>query len=94
MNSKIKVLIIDDSATTRALIRKYLGDKYDCIEASNGELGWEVLTKDTSISLVFADMHMPVLNGVQVWNLPISAGPTKGGRPDDKETIAVRETAV
>ena len=64
MNSKIKVLIIDDSATTRALIRKYLGDNYDCIEASNGELGWEVLLKDASISLVFADMHMPVLNGM------------------------------
>ena len=64
MNNKIKVLIIDDSATTRALIRKYLGENYECSEAGNGEEGWETLSKDASISLVFADMHMPVLNGM------------------------------
>ena len=64
MNSRIKVLIIDDSATTRALIQKYLGENYDCLEASNGEEGWDALLNDTSISLVFADMHMPVLNGM------------------------------
>jgi len=64
MNNKIKVLIIDDSATTRAQIRKYLADSYDCLESSNGEEGWDALLNDTSISLVFADMHMPVLNGM------------------------------
>jgi len=64
LNSKIKVLIIDDSATTRSLIQKYLVESYDCLEASNGEAGWDVLLNDTSISLVFADMHMPVLNGM------------------------------
>jgi PleD family two-component response regulator len=64
MNSKVKVLIIDDSATTRKLILKYLGESYDCLEASNGEEGWNALLNDSSISLVFADMHMPVLNGM------------------------------
>jgi diguanylate cyclase (GGDEF)-like protein len=64
MKSRIKVLIIDDSATTRALIRKYLGMNYDCLEAGNGEEGWDALISDRSISLVFADMHMPVLNGM------------------------------
>ena len=64
MNSKFKVLIIDDSATTRALIQQYLGVSYDCLEAGNGEEGWNLLINDISISLVFADMHMPVLNGM------------------------------
>ena len=64
MNSRIKVLIIDDSATTRALIQKYLGESYDCLEAGNGKEGWDALLNDTAISLVFADMHMPVLNGM------------------------------
>ena len=64
MMSKKKVLIIDGSRTSRSLIAKYLGDSYECIMADNGEEGWQVLSEDSSITLVFAAMDMPVLNGV------------------------------
>ena len=64
MNGKIKVLIVDDSLTSRTLMAKHLSDSYEYIMASNGEEGWESLLQDESITLVFADMHMPVLNGM------------------------------
>ena len=61
---KPEVLIIDDSATVRASIAKYLGDFYATYTAVNGEEGWELLQSNESIVLVFEDMHMPVLNGL------------------------------
>ena len=64
MDNKIKVLIVDDSLTVRSMIAKHLDDSYECVMASNGEEGWEALLEDKSITLVFADMHMPVLNGM------------------------------
>jgi len=62
--NKIRVLIVDDSVTTRTQIAKYLGDGYEAVHAGNGEEGWRIVEQDDSISLVFADMHMPVLNGM------------------------------
>jgi len=64
MDNKIKILIVDDSLTVRSMIAKHLDDSYECVMASNGEEGWEILLEDESITLVFADMHMPVLNGM------------------------------
>ena len=64
MISKKKVLIIDDSKTSRSLIAKYLGDNYECCMANNGEEGWQVLFDEVAITLIFAAMDMPVLNGV------------------------------
>lgn len=64
MDCKIKVLIVDDSLTSRTLIAKHLSDSYECLMASDGEEAWEHLLADESITLVFADMHMPVLNGM------------------------------
>lgn len=61
---KPEVLIIDDSATVRASIAKYLGDFYATYTAVNGEEGWNILQSNESIALVFTDMHMPVLNGL------------------------------
>jgi len=64
MDNKIKVLIVDDSLTVRSMIAKHLYDSYECVMAGNGEEGWQSLLGDESITLVFADMYMPVLNGM------------------------------
>ena len=65
METKIKVLIVDDSLTVQSMIARHLNNSsYECIMASNGEDGWKALLEDESITLVFADMHMPVLNGM------------------------------
>ena len=61
---KTHVLIVDDSATIRNVIAKHLGEAYFTVHASNGEEAWQLIQSNDSISLVFADMHMPVMNGM------------------------------
>jgi len=61
---KIHVLVVDDSSTIRNIIAKHLGEAYFTIHASNGQEAWQLLQSNDSVSLVFADMHMPVMNGM------------------------------
>jgi diguanylate cyclase (GGDEF)-like protein len=63
-NPKAEILIVDDSPTIRAAIGKHLGDEYITHFATDGEAGWTLLQSNASITLVFADMHMPVMNGM------------------------------
>jgi two-component system chemotaxis response regulator CheY len=63
------ILIVDDSRTIRSVIKKTLhiaevpvGEVY---EAANGEEGLQVL-KDNWVDLVFADINMPVMNGIEM----------------------------
>jgi two-component system cell cycle response regulator len=59
-----EILVVDDSPTIRATISKYLGEEYKTQLAADGEEGWELLQSNESISLVFTDIHMPVMNGM------------------------------
>ena len=64
LDAKPEILIVDDSPTIRATIGKHLGEEYITHFATDGEEGWELLQSNESIALVFADMHMPVMNGM------------------------------
>jgi len=61
---KVHVLVVDDSSTTRNAISKHLGDAYFTLQASNGVEAWELIKSNASIALIFADLHMPVMNGM------------------------------
>ncbi len=63
-NEKVHVLIVDDSATIRSVIAKHLDDSFFISHAENGDVAWDRIQEDSSISLVFADLHMPVMNGM------------------------------
>jgi two-component system chemotaxis response regulator CheY len=63
------ILIVDDSAVTRALIKRTIklsglsvGSIY---EADDGETGLEMLAQH-HVDLVLADLHMPIMNGVEM----------------------------
>jgi two-component system chemotaxis response regulator CheY len=64
----LNILIIDDSATTRSVIRKTLNlaglPLGEIHEASNGQEGLNSLHEQW-IDLVFVDINMPVMNGVE-----------------------------
>ena len=64
--NRIEVLIVDDSATIRSVIAKYLGEDYTAHHASNGEEAWELIESNENIALIFADMRMPVMNGMML----------------------------
>ena len=65
----LNILVVDDSDTVRAVIAKTLqlagvpiGELF---EAANGEEALQLLD-DNWIDLVFADINMPVMNGVEM----------------------------
>lgn len=60
---KYKILVVDDSRVMRVAVRKILGESYEVIEAENGEIGWQYLSENTDVQLIFCDLNMPVLNG-------------------------------
>ena len=65
----INVLLVDDSATIRAILEKTLRiaevPVNECHHASNGKEALEVIDKQW-IDLIFADINMPVMNGVEM----------------------------
>jgi len=63
---KVHVLVVDDSKTIRCTIEKYLGNAYFVHQASNGEEALAMIKSNSSIDLVFVDLHMPVMNGMML----------------------------
>lgn len=64
---KVKVLVVDDEALMRKLVKDFLVKKeYDVVEAEDGEQALDIFYSDKSISLVILDVMMPKMNGWQV----------------------------
>ena len=65
------ILLVDDSATTRCLIKRTLqiaGLPIDQIlEASDGKGALEQL-RTHAVDLILADLHMPEMNGIELAN--------------------------
>lgn len=65
--AKPQVLIIDDSELNRDLLKEMLRDRYEILEAADGEKGLALLYElGTKISLVLLDVVMPKLGGFDV----------------------------
>lgn len=65
--AKPQVLIIDDSELNRDLLKEMLRDRYEVLEAADGEKGLALLYElGTKISLVLLDVVMPKLGGFDV----------------------------
>ncbi len=60
---KAKILVADDNRVIRTAIRKILSEKYDVIDAVDGEDAWSILTANRDIDVVFSDLQMPELDG-------------------------------
>jgi CheY-like chemotaxis protein len=65
MAENIKILVVDDEPVIRSLFKDLLIDEgYQVEVASDGQEALAALKKDLA-SLVFMDVHMPVLNGLE-----------------------------
>ena len=66
--SKLPVLlIVDDNADIRSLIKKNLGEQYYVYEAENGEKGLELANRVIP-NIIITDLMMPVMDGVALCN--------------------------
>jgi two-component system chemotaxis response regulator CheY len=77
------ILIVDDSATTRAVIKRTLKmadiPLHQVLEAPNGKAALEVL-ECVKVDLVLADLHMPQMTGVEM-AAAMHANPAMRGIP-------------
>jgi CheY-like chemotaxis protein len=63
-----RVLVVDDSATTRAIVRRLLAGMRLPLEVSEAGEGFAALkmVRDTAIDLVFLDYNMPGFSGLEI----------------------------
>lgn len=69
MTDSPRILVVDDSNTTRKILRKILGEAGHSRveEAADGNEAWVRLTDPgAGFSVVFCDWHMPGLDGLQL----------------------------
>jgi two-component system chemotaxis response regulator CheY len=65
-----RALIVEDSDSIRELLRHVLeGDAVHVVEAKDGVEGLSRLRTDSAIGLVFLDMNMPGMGGLEVLRL-------------------------
>src|SRR5438093_35804 len=60
---KQRVLLVDDSKIVRTTLARLIRKSFEVREEANGETGWQAITTDPSIVVVFSDIQMPVLDG-------------------------------
>ena len=63
---KQRVLIVDDSRIVRTTIGRLIRKSFDVREEADGEAGWQAISTDPSIVVVFSDIQMPKLDGFQL----------------------------
>ncbi len=63
---KPAILFVDDSKTARSAAKKILSQQYTVHEAVNGKDAWQQLEDNPDYSVVFVDIQMPEMNGLQL----------------------------
>lgn len=66
MPNRPEILFVDDSKTARSTAVKILSDQYTVHEAVNGKDAWQKLEDNPDYAVVFADIQMPEMNGLQL----------------------------
>ena len=67
LQNKSQILLVDDSAMSRMILKEILGDDYSVLEAENGKECMEKLQEEAgNIALVLLDINMPVMDGFEV----------------------------
>ncbi len=70
------ILIVDDEKNIRSgLALAFEDENYDTLEAENGEVAWQIISKKP-VDLVVTDLRMPVMSGFDLLKKVSSAYPT------------------
>ena len=73
------VLVIEDDAAIRALVRRCLThDGYAVLEAEDGQSGLELLERHPGVDLVLTDIDMPRIDGITVARVLAALRPLVG----------------
>lgn len=67
MGAGKKILVIDDSSTARQVILNHLeGLGHTIIQAKDGDEGLDKAASEKDIALIFSDINMPQMNGLEM----------------------------
>ena len=67
MDTSIRVLVVDDFATMRRILKNILKqlDFKNLVEADDGTTAWEIL-EGQDIDLIISDWNMPKMSGIEL----------------------------
>ena len=66
MDDSIRILVVDDEADIRRIIRILLESRgYRVLDAPNGRLAVETIRKEPDVDLILLDIMMPELSGIE-----------------------------
>lgn len=73
-----QILLVDDDNRVRELIRTYLSEFYDVVEAATGPQALDILKKPNQIDVVILDVMMPGMTGIEVLKKIKKSNPALG----------------
>ena len=67
LHKNLRILVVDDFATMRRIIRKMLTDigLTNIVDADDGTRAWDILERD-QIEFVISDWTMPTMSGIEL----------------------------
>jgi two-component system, response regulator, stage 0 sporulation protein F len=69
------LLYVDDERVNLQLFKAILDETYTVLTASNGKSGLEIISTNKDVKVVFSDMRMPNMNGIEFIKQAIAIAP-------------------
>lgn len=67
METKRKILVVDDKGINRYMLGDIFREEYEIVEASGGQMAIDIMEKDAcNLAVVMLDIIMPAINGFGV----------------------------
>ena len=66
MDTRQKIVSVDDSKFNRDILKEILGETYNYLEAENGNQAIQIIGENIGIDLMLLDINMPQMNGFEV----------------------------
>ena len=66
-NTNMRILVVDDSSTTRRLVKNMLRQIgfNNIVEADDGTVAWDILNRE-KIDFIVSDWNMPQMKGIEL----------------------------
>jgi len=66
MNFKKKLLVVDQSDSTKIILDHFIGKEFDIIQKSNGYEAIDFLNSGVDIDFLITELNLPLLNGKEL----------------------------
>jgi len=68
LSSTLRILVIEDDLFTIDFYRRNIDKKHDLFIATSGRRGKDILERDTAFDVIFCDILMPDITGIQLYD--------------------------